>query len=386
MPYTPKTKRIAAIPILNKTAFDYKINNEKRISSWISTLAIESGELKYQEEIASGKAYEGRKDLGNIFPGDGVKFKGRGRIQITGRDNYTAYTEYLRKSGHLPFVDFVKEPHKLAQEPYATDSAGWFFAIKIKANPLADRGEFLEIQLRVNGGRKRKPPRPNHWIERKTYYERALRVIEDDFLLEGHESIEIEAVNMTALENKEGYPDFDIHEESVGQSADPSVEPTDVAISEELGTPSSSDSSNISVKVDGDKVEVKAESTDQSQPKERVAVVKAKPEKWTNRVTTKVTAALTGNALFQWIWGQIEKIRGLEIPDIVWAIVSITIAIGTLLWIIHEIVSTHKSNTYKKEIDNLLVKENSTPDNLVQLINDDEVELFRRRGFRIITR
>ena len=51
-------------------------------------LAHESVSLRYFEEIASGSAYEGRRDLGNIHPGDGVRYKGRGPIQLTGRSNY----------------------------------------------------------------------------------------------------------------------------------------------------------------------------------------------------------------------------------------------------------------------------------------------------------
>jgi predicted chitinase len=46
-------------------------------------------------EYASGKAYEGRDDLGNTQPGDGPLFKGRGFVQITGRKNYQRYSDLL---------------------------------------------------------------------------------------------------------------------------------------------------------------------------------------------------------------------------------------------------------------------------------------------------
>lgn len=208
MPFTPRAKRLAALPLLNATAFQYGITNEKRLSAWLATLAVESGELKYQEEIASGAAYEGRKDLGNVMPGDGRKFKGHGRIQITGRANHASYTEYLRESGHLPFIDFVQNPKALAQEPYATDSAGWFFAQHIDANPLADAGQFLAIQIRVNG-RNRKTGKPNHWQERQAYYQRALRIIPDDFDLIVDDALDASRLDGDALGSQDGYPDFD---------------------------------------------------------------------------------------------------------------------------------------------------------------------------------
>jgi hypothetical protein len=132
---------------------------------------------------------------------------------------------------------------------------------------------------------------------------------------------------------------------------------------------------------------VKVESTEGTpQPKERIAVVQSKPQTWFSRVSAKITGAVTGNALFQWIWVQMEKIQGLSVPDAVWIIVSLTLGIGSLLWIIHEIIETWRLNKYQENIDNLLVKENSTPDNLVQLIPADEAELYRMRGFKIITR
>ena len=169
-----------ALPIINAVAAQYEINNERRMAAWLATLAVESGELKYQEEIATGAAYEGRSDLGNTQKGDGRRFKGHGRIQITGRDNHKRYTNYLKASKHLPFVDFIAEPKRLAEEPYATDSAGWFWAKYRKLNAFADKGDFLTTQIRVNG-RNKKTGLPNHYDVRQRYYTRALSVLPDNF-------------------------------------------------------------------------------------------------------------------------------------------------------------------------------------------------------------
>ncbi len=182
MPNASQGRRNAALPILNQVAKDYDISNERRMAAWLATLAVESGELRYQEEIASGAAYEGRADLGNTQKGDGRRFKGHGRIQITGRANHQSYTNYLKRSGHLPFIDFVKQPELLAQEPYATDAAGWFWAKFKGLNAVADRGDFLTTQIKVNGRNKR-TGLPNHWKERNGYFLKALSVLPDDFSL-----------------------------------------------------------------------------------------------------------------------------------------------------------------------------------------------------------
>jgi len=132
---------------------------------------------------------------------------------------------------------------------------------------------------------------------------------------------------------------------------------------------------------------VKVESTQATNaPKERVAVVKAQPEKWYQAAWTKIVTFITGNAVFQWIWGQLDTFQSLHIPVAVWYIVSGGAVAGGLLWIGSDILETRRANERQKEIDQLLVTQNSTPDNLVQLIPADEVELYRARGFRIITR
>ena len=98
----------------------YKINTDERIAAFIANIGVESGNLIYNKEIASGAAYEGRKDLGNIQKGDGKRFKGRGLIQITGRYNYTLISEDVGE-------DFISNPELLETPKYAVLSACWYF-------------------------------------------------------------------------------------------------------------------------------------------------------------------------------------------------------------------------------------------------------------------
>src|SRR5690606_38929578 len=107
----------------------------------------ESMSLTYTEEIASGAAYEGRKDLGNTEKGDGVRFKGRGLIQLTGRKNYADYADYaclnLLKKGNERLVSL--------HPTYALDASLWFWS-KRKLNSFSDKDDLRSITRRVNGG------------------------------------------------------------------------------------------------------------------------------------------------------------------------------------------------------------------------------------------
>ncbi|HEX8672688.1 MAG TPA: peptidoglycan-binding protein, partial [Longimicrobium sp.] len=68
----------------------------------LATAEHESDRFATLEEYASGAAYEGRSDLGNTKPGDGRRFKGRGYVQLTGRNNYR---QYAKRSGiHLELL------------------------------------------------------------------------------------------------------------------------------------------------------------------------------------------------------------------------------------------------------------------------------------------
>lgn len=67
------------------------LDSRLRLVHFLAQLGHESDGFRAMEEYATGEAYEGRKNLGNLSPGDGRRYKGRGPIQITGRANYRLY-------------------------------------------------------------------------------------------------------------------------------------------------------------------------------------------------------------------------------------------------------------------------------------------------------
>ncbi|BBL75817.1 glycoside hydrolase family 19 protein [Methylomagnum ishizawai] len=124
-----------------------RIDSPLRQAHFLAQVGHESGELRYSEEIASGEAYEGRKDLGNTQPGDGKRFKGRGLIQLTGRTNYTNYGKARGK-------DYTTDATAklLATDPVvAVDVSCWFWTTH-GLNELADQDDVLTITRRINGG------------------------------------------------------------------------------------------------------------------------------------------------------------------------------------------------------------------------------------------
>ena len=76
---------------------------KEQIAYLLATAWHESRMGNSMEEFSSGAQYEGRKDLGNTQPGDGVRFKGRGFVQLTGRTNYTYWGKRL-------VLDLINKP------------------------------------------------------------------------------------------------------------------------------------------------------------------------------------------------------------------------------------------------------------------------------------
>jgi len=134
-------------PALSSLMEEYEVNTPLRIAHFLAQIGHESLSLRHTEEIASGEAYEGRSDLGNTEPRDGVRFKGRGLIQLTGRSNYEEY-------GNSVGTDFLQEGNekKIATDPrYAVDVSLWFWQSR-NLSRHADDDDLRAVTRRINGG------------------------------------------------------------------------------------------------------------------------------------------------------------------------------------------------------------------------------------------
>ncbi|MEJ2593826.1 MAG: glycoside hydrolase family 19 protein [bacterium] len=172
----------------------YQINTPLRVAHFIAQIAHESGSFRYSsenlnysanalrsvfgkyfktneeadryarkpEKIAN-RVYGGRMGNGDEATGEGWKFRGRGLIQLTGKENYQKCARAIGKN-----ID--EEPDKLASDPEAAVlAAGWFWDSR-KLNDHADKDDVLTITRRINGG--------THGLDdRKAYLARAKKAL-----------------------------------------------------------------------------------------------------------------------------------------------------------------------------------------------------------------
>ena len=151
---------------INITLKKFNIDTTLKISAFISQIATESKNLQCTKELGGSsyfKKYEGRKDLGNTDKGDGIKYFGRGILQVTGKANY--------KEQSIAFnVDFVSNPELLEQPLWACLSAGlWWKKRESLINPAIENKDIKRISKLVNGGY-------NGLVHRIEFWNRALKL------------------------------------------------------------------------------------------------------------------------------------------------------------------------------------------------------------------
>lgn len=184
----------------------YNINNRFRAAAFLAQVGHESGRLAHVEENLrysagrllqvfpkyfktaqqakeydyipeniANRVYADRMGNGNEDSGDGWRFRGRGLIQLTGRNNYRAATAGMYA---VPLgLDFENEPDQIATPQYAAQSAGWFWesnGLNCLADILEDQKQtdemFKKITQRINGG-------TNGLDDRRALYNKLIDII-----------------------------------------------------------------------------------------------------------------------------------------------------------------------------------------------------------------
>jgi len=130
--------------VLSDTLAAYQINSAVRVAHFLAQVAHECDGFCTTQEYASGKAYEDRKDLGNTKPGDGVRYKGHGLIQLTGRFNH-------RKYGKLLGLDLERNP-EIAAQPIISLKIACEYWKQNGLNAHADKEDIEKITRIINGG------------------------------------------------------------------------------------------------------------------------------------------------------------------------------------------------------------------------------------------
>lgn len=166
------------LPLFNLYLPKYEINSKPRISAFLANVFVESDNLNATKEYASGIEYEHRTDLGNVNDGDGVKFKGRSLLQLTGRTNYHLCSQYMYGDDRL-----LANPALLEAPEGAVIGACWFWTVYKKINQFADLPDtwhhpgphqyspFQWICILINGGF-------NSYNQRLMYYQKAQAILQ----------------------------------------------------------------------------------------------------------------------------------------------------------------------------------------------------------------
>lgn len=148
------------------------INNPLRLAQWCAQLGHESVGLQIMVELwgptKDQLTYDGRMGNG---PGEGYLYRGRGPIQLTGKNNYTAFSRWCADRGFTNDADlFVRNPDLVSEYKWGFLAASWYWTVaRPQMNSLCDAGDLTGVTKAINGG-------TNGIEDRRARYERCLNL------------------------------------------------------------------------------------------------------------------------------------------------------------------------------------------------------------------
>ncbi len=160
-------------PVVWQALVDYGMTGPRLVAFALGTIAAETAGFVPIPELPSRfntdrepfDEYDGRRALGNWMPGDGARYRGRGFVQLTGRENYRAYGAKIRQPlEDQPGLALVPEIAAELLAAFVADRQG-------RINAALDANDMAQARRAVNGG--------THGLDRFTAaYKAALALLE----------------------------------------------------------------------------------------------------------------------------------------------------------------------------------------------------------------
>lgn len=305
------------------------------------------------------KKYDGRTDLGNNQPGDGAKFKGRGYVQITGRKNYTRFAKILG-------IDIVKNPEMTLKSSVA------FSIMTIGMH----KGYFTGKKL------------SDYITPTKTDYRNARRIINgtDKAATLATYAKKFENVLARSVTTKKPAP-----VKIADTFVEPATEPSELIAPPELvptvnEIPSDNITTEQTVKTEVETptgtatVETKVES------QQKVAIEKTKPKNFVEKIKAKFAGLFGGAVTVDVATEYAAKANTLGLSSDAWKRIFWIAVFSALAYLIYLLVDHVISMKRDKELTNGLVVANTTPNNIVQLVDADKLDEYKALGYEIVRR
>lgn len=143
-----------AVDFLLKYAQQFDLTTANRVGHFIAQCAHETAGFKTlkeywgptEDQIRYEPGYKKGKDLGNIVKGDGLKFRGRGYLQTTGRANYKTVSREMFGDDRL-----LNNPDLLLVPEWGMLSSLYYWKRR-NLNAIADKNDVLGVTKKINGG------------------------------------------------------------------------------------------------------------------------------------------------------------------------------------------------------------------------------------------
>lgn len=342
--------------------------------------------------------------LGNDTPEEGAIYAGRGDVQLTGESNYEKAEIALRREYAELIADFEQrtgkrfdltvgdQPNDLndpnnAQDPaiaYAIMSygmrTGMFTGRKLSDYFSSTRREPLQARRIINGmdnAEKFQSAFLQFEVILKQSYMQDIpkveAVISNTEIVANVERSENQFIDSNALNESE------IAETEQGSNE--AEKPSENALNGEQNN-----SENVSVEVKDGNVKVETNKDEKPSENELIAIEKPAPKNFIERMWKKITGFFGGTSITDVATEKLSQVQALGLSADFWKRLFYLAVIAGLIWLAVEIYKHFSDNKRDLAITDQLIQANSTATNIVKLVPSDELESYKTKGYKIITR